>query len=71
MPWRGPNEDGEFPTLGYDMGEWIERVEVHPDRVVLWMYQPDEPGNKSPRPFGRGLRAGKRKAAFRRLGVTL
>lgn len=35
--------------------EWIERVEVHPDRVVLWMYQPDEPGNKSPRPFGRGF----------------
>lgn len=24
MPWRGPNEPGEFPTLGYDVGEWIE-----------------------------------------------
>jgi len=31
MPWRGPNEDGEFPTLGYDMGEWIEGHVVIPD----------------------------------------
>lgn len=24
MPWRGPGEIGEFPTLGYDVGSWIE-----------------------------------------------
>lgn len=24
MPWRGAQVEGEFPTLGYDMGEWIE-----------------------------------------------
>lgn len=29
--WRGPNEEGEFPTLGYDMGEWIESHCVIPD----------------------------------------
>lgn len=31
MPWRGPNEPGEFPTLGYDVGEWIESHIVVPD----------------------------------------
>jgi hypothetical protein len=31
MPWRGPNELGEFPTLGYDVGEWIEANCVIPD----------------------------------------
>jgi hypothetical protein len=31
MPWRGPNEEGEFPTLGYDVGEWIEAHCVIPD----------------------------------------
>lgn len=31
MPWRGPNEDGEFATLGYDVGEWIESHVVIPD----------------------------------------
>lgn len=31
MPWRGPNEPGEFPTLGYDIGEWIEEHLVIPD----------------------------------------
>lgn len=24
MPWRGPEEPGEVPTLGYTIGEWIE-----------------------------------------------
>src|SRR5262245_35212144 len=24
MPWRGPRERGEFPTLGYLVGQWIE-----------------------------------------------
>lgn len=31
MPWRGPSEPGEFPTLGYDVGEWIEAHLVIPD----------------------------------------
>jgi hypothetical protein len=31
MPWRGPQEDGEFPTLGYDVGAWIEENVVIPD----------------------------------------
>lgn len=31
MPWRGPEYDGEFPTLGYDVGEWIEEHCVIPD----------------------------------------
>jgi hypothetical protein len=31
MPWRGPEEDGEFPTLGYQVGEWIEGHCVIPD----------------------------------------
>ncbi|WP_427422676.1 hypothetical protein [Lysinibacillus fusiformis] len=31
MPWRGPSEEGEFPTLGYDVGEWIEAHVVVPD----------------------------------------
>ncbi|SCL21678.1 hypothetical protein [Micromonospora inyonensis] len=38
MPWRGPNEEGEFPTLGYDVGEWIEDNVVVPDG-----YQRGEP----------------------------
>lgn len=38
MPWRGPQEDGEFPTLGYDVGEWIEENLVIPDG-----YQQGEP----------------------------
>lgn len=31
MPWRGPEEPGEFPTLGYEVGEWIEANAVVPD----------------------------------------
>jgi hypothetical protein len=31
MPWRGPSEPGEFPTLGYGIGEWIEANVVIPD----------------------------------------
>lgn len=31
MPWRGPDEPGEFPTLGYEVGEWIESHLVIPD----------------------------------------
>lgn len=31
MPWRGPNEPGEFPTLGYLVGDWIEAHCIIPD----------------------------------------
>lgn len=31
MPWRGPGEPNEYPTLGYDVGEWIESHVVIPD----------------------------------------
>lgn len=31
MPWRGPTEPGEFPTLGYLMQDWIETFLVIPD----------------------------------------
>ena len=31
MPWRGPCEEGEYPTLGYDVGDWIEAHCVIPD----------------------------------------
>src|SRR5262245_66668896 len=32
MPWRGPRERGEFPTLGYVVGEWIEEYCIVPDQ---------------------------------------
>lgn len=32
MPWRGAEEPGEVPTLGYLVGEWIEEFCVIPDR---------------------------------------
>jgi len=35
VPWRGPEEDGEFPTLGFDVGEWIEANCVVPDGYQL------------------------------------
>ena len=31
MPWRGPDHAGEFPTLGWLVGEWIEAHCVIPD----------------------------------------
>lgn len=31
MPWRGPEVEGEFPTLGYLVAEWIEDNCVVPD----------------------------------------
>jgi hypothetical protein len=31
MPWRGPEFEGEIPTLGYVVGEWIEANCVIPD----------------------------------------
>src|SRR5262245_52419046 len=32
MPWRGPEYTGEFPTLGYVVGQWIQDYCVVPDR---------------------------------------
>lgn len=31
MPWRGPDYPGEFPSLGWLIGEWIEEHCVIPD----------------------------------------
>lgn len=31
MPWRGPSVEGEYPTLGYLVGDWIEDHLVIPD----------------------------------------
>lgn len=31
MPWRGPEYPGEFPSLGWSIGEWIEAHCVIPD----------------------------------------
>lgn len=56
MPWRGPEVPGEFPTLGYQIGDWIEARCVIPDgdhmeepylltdemwRFLLWYYRLD------------------------------
>lgn len=31
MPWRGPSEPGEYPTLGFLIGEWIQEHLPIPD----------------------------------------
>lgn len=31
MPWRGPDYDGEFPSLGWDVLDWAERYLKVPD----------------------------------------
>ena len=31
MPWRGPAHPGEFPSLGWEVGAWIEEHCVIPD----------------------------------------
>lgn len=31
MPWRAPSYSGEFPSLGWDVGDWIEEHCVIPD----------------------------------------
>lgn len=31
MPWRGPNEPGEFPTLGHIVADWFEANLIIPD----------------------------------------
>lgn len=59
MPWRGPSEPGEFPTLGWGVIDWIESWCVVPDgdhagepfvlteeqgQFLLWHYRLDESG---------------------------
>lgn len=54
MPWRGPERAGEFPTLGYEVADWIEASCAIPDgdhvgepyeltdeqlRFLLWHYR--------------------------------
>jgi hypothetical protein len=54
VPWRGPEYKGEFPTLGYLVGDWMEENLIIPDRAargrpfrltdeqwrhVLWTYR--------------------------------
>lgn len=61
MPWRGAAESGEYPTLGYAVGEWIESHLVIPDgykrgeqmllsdaqwRFVLEFYEIDQERNR-------------------------
>jgi len=56
MPWRGPEEQGEFPTLGYQVADLIESKCAIPDgdhrgdpfmltdemlRFLLWFYRLD------------------------------
>ncbi len=56
MPWRGPEEPGEFPTLGHQVAAWIEASCAIPDgdyagaayvltdemyRFLLWYYRLD------------------------------
>lgn len=31
MPWRGAQEQGEFPTLGYAVADWVESTLIIPD----------------------------------------
>lgn len=35
MPWRGPEVEGEFPTLGYLIGDWIESNCIVPDGPLM------------------------------------
>lgn len=35
MPWRGPDFDGDFPTLGYEVADWIEASCVIPDGYLM------------------------------------
>ena len=67
MPWRGAEHEGEFPTLGYDVGEWIEAHLVIPDgyrqgepyrltdemwRFLLHFYRLDPRAEAWPGPIG-------------------
>ena len=65
MPWRGPNYEGEFPTLGYTIAEWIEALCVIPDgdhagdpfllsdkqiEFLVWYYRLDPKARPSDKP---------------------
>lgn len=62
MPWRGPTEPGEFPSLGYLVADWIEAHCVVPDgdragapftltdeqlRFLVWHYRLREDAEES------------------------
>jgi len=34
VPWRGPRRKGEYPSLGYEVGDWIEDNLIVPDGRV-------------------------------------
>jgi hypothetical protein len=45
VPWRGPREPGEFPTLGYAIAEWAEATLRIPDGPRVgrpWRYTDDQ-----------------------------
>lgn len=69
MPWRGPEYEGEVPTLGWDILDWLTEYLVVPDgpaagepleltreqaQFVLNFYRVD-PGFKGPAIVGRSL----------------
>lgn len=69
MPWRGPEYEGEVPTLGYDVLDWISEYLIVPDgpaagqpleltgeqaQFVLNFYRVD-PGFKGPAIAGRSM----------------
>lgn len=69
MPWRGPDYEGEVPTLGYDLLDWISEYLIVPDgpaagqaleltaeqaQFVLNFYRVD-PKFKGPAIVGRSL----------------
>jgi hypothetical protein len=35
VPWRGPDVPGEFPTLGYQVADWVEARCAIPDREMV------------------------------------
>lgn len=62
VPWRGPSEPGEFPSLGYLVADWIEAHCVVPDgdragapflltdeqlRFLVWHYRLREDAEES------------------------
>lgn len=70
MPWRGPQYEGEVPTLGYDILDWITEYLVVPDgpaageplelteeqaQFVLNFYRVD-PNFRGPAVVGRSMR---------------
>lgn len=65
MPWRGPEIEGEFPSLGHDVADWIEANCAIPDgdhagepfvctdeqlRYLLWHYRLRPKAKKSGKP---------------------